>query len=44
MGVCLNHSCIKNTNLDHKYLIDNINQSIYIIFLLYKKYIKILKR
>ena len=28
MGVCLNHNCIKNSNLDHKYLIDNVDQSI----------------
>ena len=28
MGVCLNHNCIKNNNLDDKYLIDNVLQTI----------------
>ena len=28
MGVCLNHNCIKNNNLDDKCLIDNVLQTI----------------
>ena len=36
MGVCLNHSCIKNSSLDHKYLIDNVNQSINIDCIIHK--------
>ena len=28
MGVCLNHNCIKNNNLDDKFLIDNVLQTI----------------